>query len=193
MEIIKSTTVLLLLFTCTNCQRPIVNSSTAATSMIERLPSPSNLPTPRTRSDLAKFVFMPGAQQSDTNNTSPARNPYRSPAGKFHELKNTMRNNGSRYNFNQYNNYHDPTTFLTNGASKASAIDAIRKLTIQNGGSGNDRNPISIQNDNKFERKDPIFAVKAKLSSQVRITFNIPSYILTCNTKSKNLFPIKLR
>lgn len=108
-------------------QRPIVNSSTAATSLLVGSPAPSVLPSPRPRSDGGQMYFRPAGQ--DTNATANGKiNPR---IGKFTELKTQIRSNKTA-GFNPlYNGFHD--TYMTRQSNnKMSGIDRLRKITQEN-------------------------------------------------------------
>lgn len=101
-------------------QRPMLNSSTAPSSVGIGSPAPSFMPTPRPRSDAAQIVYKPSPPET-TREFSNSR------TGKFMDLKEQMRKNGTHLN-SHINHFHD-TTYSRNNHNKMmiSPIDRLRK------------------------------------------------------------------
>lgn len=103
-------------------QRPMLNSSTAPSSIGSGSPAPSFMPTPRPRSDVAQMVYKPSPPES-TSFSNPR-------TGKYLELKEQIRKNGTHFN-SPINHFHDSTYIRANN-KMTSPIDRLRKLAKMN-------------------------------------------------------------
>lgn len=156
-------------------QRPIVNSSTSATSSSSLLTvyegsSPSIAPAapppqqiPQSRSDIAKLRFKPGPNNG-------TRIAYNDRIGKFHELKESVKN-ATIFSPNGLSNYpHDSYYNIRRGGGPLDKLKKMVKDTGYNSNIHNKTNPS--QGDDYsiyYNKNDPIKKVKSIFQRPVRV------------------------